>query len=346
MKPEIIDQISLKTVLITGAAGSIGSELVNQVLTYRPKKIVLIDQAESALYDLITKLNIEDGIHPYVADITNFNRIREIFLEHKPDLIYHAAAYKHVPLMEENPQEAVSCNIVGTKNIADLAIEVRSEKFVMVSTDKAVNPTNVMGASKRIAEMYIQSINSKKGDTLFITTRFGNVLGSNGSVIPFFKRQIEQGGPITVTHPEITRYFMTISEACELILEAGCMGKGGEIFLFDMGKSVKIVDLAKKMIRLSGYEPFKDIDIIFTGLRKGEKLFEELLADRENNLPTHNHKIMIAKVSTPNFDTIKAGISELEELLKKQSDLSVVSAMKKLVPEYKSNRSIYEVLDT
>ncbi|MTI38367.1 polysaccharide biosynthesis protein, partial [Fulvivirga lutimaris] len=249
------------------------------------------------------------------------------------------------PLMEENPQEAVSCNIVGTKNIADLAVEVGSEKFVMVSTDKAVNPTNVMGASKRIAEMYIQSINAKKGSTLFITTRFGNVLGSNGSVIPFFKRQIEQGGPITVTHPEITRYFMTISEACELILEAGCMGKGGEIFLFDMGKSVRIVDLAKKMIRLSGYEPFKDIDIIFTGLRKGEKLFEELLADRENNLPTHNHKIMIAKVSTPNFNTIRDGISELEELLKKQSDLSLVSAMKKIVPEYKSNRSIYEVLD-
>ncbi|MEQ9167330.1 MAG: polysaccharide biosynthesis protein, partial [Fulvivirga sp.] len=273
-------------------------------------------------------------------------RVKEIFLEHEPALIYHAAAYKHVPLMEEHPTEAVSCNIIGTRNMADLAVEFKCEKFVMVSTDKAVNPTNVMGASKRIAEMYIQSINALKGgSTSFITTRFGNVLGSNGSVIPFFRRQIEQGGPITVTHPEITRYFMTISEACELILEAGCMGNGGEIFLFDMGKSVKIIDLAKKMIRLSGYEPFKDIDIIFTGLRKGEKLYEELLADKENTLPTHNQKILIAKVATPNFETIKHGVEELEGLLKQHSDLALVSAMKKMVPEYKSNRSVYEVLD-
>ncbi|MEQ8476352.1 nucleoside-diphosphate sugar epimerase/dehydratase [Fulvivirga sp.] len=347
MNKELIDQISSKTVLITGAAGSIGSELVRQVLKYRPKKLILLDQAESPLYDLTTGLSNEENVYPYVADITNYTRVKEIFLEHEPALIYHAAAYKHVPLMEEHPTEAVSCNIIGTRNMADLAVEFKCEKFVMVSTDKAVNPTNVMGASKRIAEMYIQSINALKGgSTSFITTRFGNVLGSNGSVIPFFRRQIEQGGPITVTHPEITRYFMTISEACELILEAGCMGNGGEIFLFDMGKSVKIIDLAKKMIRLSGYEPFKDIDIIFTGLRKGEKLYEELLADKENTLPTHNQKILIAKVATPNFETIKHGVEELEGLLTQHSDLALVSAMKKMVPEYKSNRSVYEVLDT
>jgi FlaA1/EpsC-like NDP-sugar epimerase len=347
MNKELIDQINSKTVLITGAAGSIGSELVRQVLKYRPKKLILLDQAESPLYDLTTSLSNEENVYPFVADITNYTRVKEIFLEHQPALIYHAAAYKHVPLMEEHPTEAVSCNIMGTRNMADLAVEFKCEKFVMVSTDKAVNPTNVMGASKRIAEMYIQSINALKGgSTSFITTRFGNVLGSNGSVIPFFRRQIEQGGPITVTHPEITRYFMTISEACELILEAGCMGNGGEIFLFDMGKSVKIIDLAKKMIRLSGYEPFKDIDIIFTGLRKGEKLYEELLADKENTLPTHNQKILIAKVATPNFETIKHGVEELEGLLKQHSDLTLVSAMKKMVPEYKSNRSVYEVLDT
>lgn len=345
MNKELIDQISSKVVLITGAAGSIGSELVSQVLLYKPKKLILIDQSESPLYDLITRLDLENVICPYVADVSNFDRIREIFIEHKPQLIYHAAAYKHVPLMEDNPSEAVSCNILGTRNLANLAIDFKAEKFVMVSTDKAVNPTNVMGASKRIAEMYIQSLSESGSNTVFITTRFGNVLGSNGSVIPHFKRQIENGGPITVTHPEITRYFMTISEACELILEAGCMGKGGEIYIFDMGKSVKIVDLAKKMIRLSGFIPFKEIDIVFTGLRKGEKLYEELLANFENSLPTHHHKILIAQVSAPDFNSINKDILELEKLLKSQSDLNIVSLMKKIVPEYKSNSSVYELLD-
>lgn len=346
MNTELIEQIKSKVVLITGGAGSIGGELVNQVLSYNPQKIIIIDQAESALYDLLIMFGDKiDKIHPYVADITNYARIREIFLEHKPELIYHAAAYKHVPLMEENPSEAVSCNIIGTKNVADLAVYFEAEKFVMVSTDKAVNPTNVMGASKRVAEMYVQSINALKRKTIFITTRFGNVLGSNGSVIPHFKKQIERGGPLTVTHPEITRYFMTIGEACQLILEAGCMGRGGEIFLFDMGRSVKIVDLAKKMIRLSGYEPFKDIDIIYTGLRQGEKLYEELLADKENSLPTHHDKILIAQVSVPEFAHIEKEVRELQVLVDKQSSLALVAALKRIVPEFVSNRSIYEVLD-
>lgn len=342
----LVGQLMGRVVCITGAAGSIGCELVKQVSGFEPKKIILIDQAETPLYDVSNLLNDSKlEIIYLVADVTNEYRIREIFEEHKPEIIYHAAAYKHVPLMENNPREAISCNIIGTMNLADLAKEFAVNKFVMVSTDKAVNPTNVMGASKRIAEMYIQSLN-EISDTSFITTRFGNVLGSNGSVIPNFKNQIERGGPITVTHPEITRFFMTIGEACELILEAGCMGNGGEVFIFDMGKSVKIVDLAKKMIKLSGFEPYKDIDIVFTGLRDGEKLYEELLTSGENNLPTHNPKILIAKVDVPDHDYVKNKVLELQYMINSlETDLSLVSTMKSIVPEFKSNRSVYEILD-
>jgi FlaA1/EpsC-like NDP-sugar epimerase len=342
----VAEQILDKCVCITGAAGSIGSELVKQLMAYKPSKMILIDQAESPLYELTRSGDLSSEVILCVADVTDLDRIDAIFSEHKPQLVYHAAAYKHVPLMEDNPYEAINCNILGTKNIADMSLKYCVEKFVMVSTDKAVNPTNVMGASKRIAEMYIQSLSTAKDQTVFITTRFGNVLGSNGSVIPHFKKQIDHGGPITVTHPDITRYFMTISEACELILEAGCMGKGGEIFIFDMGKSVKIVDLAKKMIRLSGLEPYKDVDIVFTGLRHGEKLYEELLADKENTLPTHHSKILVAKVSVPEHEQVLTAISELKsQILKKASDISLVTIMKQIVPEFKSNRSVYEVLD-
>ena len=285
-------EIRGKRICITGAAGSIGSELVRQVTQYSPELIILIDQAESPLYELeqeIKRMDVRVPIFPYLADITNRERIHFIFEEHHPEIVFHAAAYKHVPVMESNPSEAVMCNILGTKTLADLCVDFKVRKFVMISTDKAVNPTNVMGCSKRIAEIYVQSLNNHliligKNSTLFVTTRFGNVLGSNGSVIPMFKKQIENGGPITVTHPEITRYFMTIPEACQLVLEAGSMGRGGEIFIFDMGKSVKIFDLARKMILLSGLEPGRDIDIVFTGLREGEKLYEELLNNSENTL--------------------------------------------------------------
>jgi FlaA1/EpsC-like NDP-sugar epimerase len=276
--------------------------------------------------------------------------MRQIFETHKPNVVYHAAAYKHVPMMESNPTEAIKCNVLGTKLMADLSVEFGVNKFVMISTDKAVNPTNVMGCSKRIAEIYVQSYNDylekqPKGHTSFVTTRFGNVLGSNGSVIPLFKKQIKEGGPITVTHPEITRYFMTIPEACQLVLEAGTMGKGGEIFIFDMGKSVKILDLAEKMIRLSGFEPRKDIDIVFTGLREGEKLYEELLNTQENTIPTHHQKIVIAKVQQYSYEEINRYIELFEDLVYDKNELKSVALMKELVPEYKSNYSRYEVLD-
>jgi FlaA1/EpsC-like NDP-sugar epimerase len=342
-----------KKVLITGAAGSIGSELFRQVILNKPSVVVLVDQSESALYELereAYKADTSARCFCYLADINNKERIRFIFEEHKPDVVYHAAAYKHVPMMESNPSEAIVCNILGTKILADLAVEYGASKFVMISTDKAVNPTNVMGCSKRIAEIYVQSFNDYLDEqggahTAFITTRFGNVLGSNGSVIPLFKKQIQEGGPLTVTHPEITRYFMTIPEACQLVLEAGSMGKGGEIFIFDMGKSVRILDLAEKMIWLSGLEPGKDIEIVFTGLREGEKLYEELLNNSENTIRTHNQKIMIAKVNHYSYEEINRYVELFNDLINDRNELKSVALMKELVPEYKSNYSRYEVLD-
>jgi FlaA1/EpsC-like NDP-sugar epimerase len=339
--------LSSKTILVTGAAGSIGSELVRQILKFNPKKIILLDQAESPLYDLEMELAeyAKQHITEFViGDIRNKNRLENVFKTFQPELVFHAAAYKHVPLMEENPSEAILTNVLGTKNVADLAVKYEAKEFVMVSTDKAVNPTNVMGASKRIAEMYTQSLNSKS-NTKFITTRFGNVLGSNGSVIPRFKKQIEKGGPITITHPEITRYFMTIPESCQLVLEAAAMGKGGEIFLFDMGESVKIVDLANKMIRLSGLTLDKDIQIVYTGLRPGEKLFEELLNDKENTINTHHAQILIANVVAADFTLVSQQINDLLALFEGQNNTSIVKKMKELVPEFKSNNSVFENLD-
>ena len=346
-KKKINNELFEKTILITGGCGSIGSELVRQIAEFNCKKIVVIDQAETALYNLENELT---GSYPSVkfefilASIQNAGRMNRIFEYFKPELAFHVAAYKHVPVMEENPYEAVNTNVLGTKIISDLALKYSVEKFVMVSTDKAVNPTNVMGASKRIAEMYVQTLNSKCS-TKFITTRFGNVLGSNGSVIPIFNEQIAKGGPVTVTHPEITRYFMTIPEACQLILEAGSMGNGGEIFLFDMGQSVKIVDLAKKMIRLSNLTLGKDIQIIYTGLRPGEKLYEELLNNKENTLPTHHPKIMIAKIRDNEPEIIFKQINQLIEILDKQDNFLLVKQMKLIVPEYISQNSVYEKLD-
>lgn len=342
-----------KRILITGAAGSIGSELARQALQYNPETMVLVDQAESPLYEMERELKLHTGVTKialYLADITNKERMSAIFKDHRPEIVYHAAAYKHVPLMESNPSEAVSCNVLGTKLMADLAAEVKAIKFVMISTDKAVNPTNVMGCSKRIAEIYVQSLNSHLqteaiARTSFVTTRFGNVLGSNGSVIPLFKKQIKMGGPITVTHPEVSRFFMTIPEACQLVIEAGTMGKGGEIFIFDMGKSVKILDLAKKMIHLSGLDPQRDINIVFTGLREGEKLYEELLTKSENTLPTHHHKIMIAKVQEYEYIEINKYIELFNDLVNDRNELKMVALMKELVPEFVSNYSRYEVLD-
>lgn len=352
--PHVNNQIKGKTICITGAAGSIGSELVRQIIHYNPKNLVLVDQAESPLFEIDREtkaLSTDVNIVSYVADIANTDRIDSILQGHKPNLIFHAAAYKHVPMMENNPSEAVVCNILGTKGLADLAVKHRVEKFVMISTDKAVNPTNVMGCSKRIAEIYVQSLNNHLNSkpenyTSFVTTRFGNVLGSNGSVIPVFKKQIEQGGPITVTHPEITRYFMTIPEACQLVLEAGTMGKGGEIFLFDMGQSVKILDLAKKMVLLSGLVPGKDIDIVFTGLRNGEKLFEEMLSQKENTIPTHHEKILIAKVQEYRYTEINSFVELFNDLVNDKNELKMVALMKELVPEFRSNYSRFEVLDT
>ena len=342
-----------KRILITGAAGSIGSELVRQVLQYNPETLVLVDQAESPLYEMERELKLHTGVTKialYLADITNKERMTAIFRDHRPEIIYHAAAYKHVPVMESNPSEAISCNILGTKIMADLAIEVKAIKFVMISTDKAVNPTNVMGCSKRIAEIYVQALNNyllvePLSRTSFVTTRFGNVLGSNGSVIPLFKKQIKMGGPITVTHPEVSRFFMTIPEACQLVIEAGTMGMGGEIFIFDMGKSIKILDLAKKMIHLSGLDPERDINIVFIGLREGEKLYEELLTKSENTMPTHHHKIMIAKVQEYQYIEINTYIELFNDLVNDRNELKMVALMKELVPEFVSNYSRYEILD-
>lgn len=342
-----------KCVMITGAAGSIGSEIARQVMQFKPERVVLVDQAESPLYDIEREIRLthsQVNIVSHLADITVEERVDHILREFTPDLIYHAAAYKHVPMMESNPSEAVSCNILGTKLLADLAVKHKVKKFVMISTDKAVNPTNVMGCSKRIAEIYVQSLNNYQvstnmGKTAFVTTRFGNVLGSNGSVIPLFKSQIKEGGPVTVTHPDISRYFMTIPEACQLVLEAGTMGRGGEVFIFDMGKSIKILDLANKMIRLSGLEPERDIKIVFTGMREGEKLFEELMTTSENTLPTHHPKILIGKVMEYSYKDINNYIELFNDLVFDKNELKMVALMKELVPEYRSNYSRYEVLD-
>ncbi len=347
---QIKSQIKGKRILVTGAAGSIGSEIVRQLIPYSPELIILCDQAETPLHTLELEL-IENGTRAncvsYLADITNKSRMESLFEEFKPQYVYHAAAYKHVPMMELCPTEAVRNNVVGVKIIADLSVNYNVDRFVMISTDKAVNPTNVMGASKRMAEMYVQALSKQDGiGTKFITTRFGNVLGSNGSVIIRFKEQIEKGGPVTVTHPNITRYFMTIPEACQLVLEAGSMGNGGEIFVFDMGQPVAIADLAKKMIRLYGLIPNIDINITYSGLRPGEKLYEELLNDEENTTQTYHDKILIAKVRDVSFDLVYQSTIELENILNTSNDeMQLVSKMKELVPEYISNNSIYEKLD-
>lgn len=338
-----------KSVLITGGAGSIGSEIVRQVAQFEPSVVVIVDQAETPLYEIELEMREKfPNIHFkfVLADISNRHRIEPLFQKYNFSMVYHAAAYKHVPLVEENPHEAILVNILGSKNLSTLASKYKVNRFVMISTDKAVNPTNVMGASKRAAELFVQALQNTEGNiTKFITTRFGNVLGSNGSVIPHFKKQIEAGGPVTITHPDIVRYFMTIPEACDLVLQAGTMGQGGEIFVFDMGKPAKILDLATRMIKLSGFEPNSDIKIIYTGLRPGEKLYEELLSDDAKTLPTHNEKIMVSKDPTMSF----AEIDQLSLMITKaallREKVEVVQLLKNIVPEFKSNNSIYEVLD-
>ena len=359
-KPIVLDgksiskQLKDKTILITGAAGSIGSEIARQVLNFNPKKIILLDQAETPLHHLqleTESLNSDSEIISLVADIRNKEAMAKVFSAYLPQVVFHAAAYKHVPLMEKNPSQAILTNIEGTKNIADLSCQYKVKKFVMVSTDKAVNPSNVMGASKRIAEKYVQSLQAKsdklneKLATKFITTRFGNVLGSNGSVVPLFTKQIAEGGPVTITHPDIIRYFMTIPEACQLVLEAGAMGNGGEIYIFDMGKPVKIIDLARKMIKLAGFVPDRDIEIKIVGLRPGEKLYEELLNDTSKTLPTYHEKIMIAEEIQDEFEVLH---EDIEDLINKANFFGcedIVLQMKKIVPEFKSMNSTFQLLD-
>lgn len=340
-------EIQGKTVMITGAAGSIGSQIVRQLLQFNYGKLVLIDEAETPCFFLtneITQINGMRDVKMHIMDICDTRQMRRVMAKYKPDIIYHAAAYKHVPMMEQNVRSAVLVNVSGTKSLADMAVEFGVKKFVMVSTDKAVNPTNVMGASKRIAEMYVQSLNFHQNTTKFVTTRFGNVLDSNGSVIPIFRKQIEEGLPLTVTHPDITRYFMTIKEACQLVITAGAMGNGGEIFIFDMGESLKINDIAKKMIELSGLKLDRDISIKYTGLRPGEKLYEELLANEENTIKTPHSKIMIAKVNAQPYEQL---LPEIDKLISLQDEnkFVIVEQMKHIVPEYVSNNSAFEALD-
>jgi FlaA1/EpsC-like NDP-sugar epimerase len=355
--PIVFDNVNIrrefkgKNILVTGAAGSIGSEISRQLLHYGPAQIILLDQAESSLYDLEQELknhhpNLYDKAKFVIADVTNIDRMHKVFRVYQPEVVFHAAAYKHVPLMEDNPYEAVSVNVFGTQIVADLSCEYGIEKFVMVSTDKAVNPTNVMGATKRTAEIYTQSLTAKKQcKTQFVITRFGNVLGSNGSVIPLFRKQIESGGPITITHRDITRYFMTIPEACNLVLEAGAMANGGEIFVFDMGESVKIYDLARKMIKLSGLKLGKDIEIVEVGLRPGEKLYEELLAVQENTKATHHPKILVADVIEYEHKEVSEKTKKLKVALESGDNLELVKKLKAIVPEFISNNSIFASLD-
>ena len=342
-----------KNVLVTGAAGSIGSEMARQIASYSPAKLILVDQAETPMHDLMLEIREmwkELDILFIVSSITNKYRMEKIFREYRPDYVFHAAAYKHVPMMEDNPSISIQNNVVGTRVLADLAVQYHVRKFVMISTDKAVNPTNVMGCSKRLCEIYVQSLNAylvKSSDdaskkTQFVTTRFGNVLGSNGSVIPLFKKQIEAGGPVTVTHPDIIRYFMLIPEACKLVLEAGTKGNGGEIFVFDMGKPVKIIDLAKRMIALSGA---KNVEIKITGLRDGEKLYEEVLNELEGTKPSFHEKIRIAEVRQYDYAEVCKDIDELIEISKRYDNMATVAKMKEIVPEFKSNHSVYEALD-
>jgi FlaA1/EpsC-like NDP-sugar epimerase len=359
-KPIVLDNKSIskqlkdKTVLITGAAGSIGSEIVRQVLGFSPKVVIILDQAETPLHHMCLEMSGLDSnskMHTVIADVRNKEAMNSVFKKYAPQVVFHAAAYKHVPLMEENPSQAILTNVEGTKILADLSCFYKVKKFVMVSTDKAVNPSNVMGASKRIAEKYVQSLqlkskdNGEKNATKFITTRFGNVLGSNGAVVPLFTKQIANGGPITITHPDIIRYFMTIPEACQLVLEAGAMGNGGEIYIFDMGKPVKIIDLARKMIKLAGFIPEKDIKIEIVGLRPGEKLYEELLNDTSKTLPTYHEKIMIAEEILDDFEILNTDVEELISIANRFDNDEIVLKMKRIVPEFKSMNSTFELLD-
>lgn len=362
---QVGNMLRSKRILITGASGSIGSELARQIASIHPSSLIVCDQTETGLYELEyelqKKFNLGNSLKVYLGDVKDHHSMNNLFKLYQPHVVLHAAAYKHVPMMESHPSEAIRNNVLGTKTLADLAEFYGVERFLLVSTDKAINPTNVMGASKRIAEIYCQSLQGRKSPpivdngifqltpkisrTKFITTRFGNVLGSNGSVIPRFQEQIAKGGPVTVTHPDIIRYFMTIPEACSLVLEAGTMGNGGEVFLFDMGEPVKILDLAKKMIKLAGLTPGREVDIKFTGLRPGEKLFEELLNKEEEVVPTHNKKILIAKVIEYDFEKVSKSIERVIDVAMKNSDEEVVKQMKRIVPEYISNNSIYESMD-
>jgi FlaA1/EpsC-like NDP-sugar epimerase len=359
-KPIVLDSKSIskqlkdKTILITGAAGSIGSEIVRQVLGFNPKTVIILDHAETPLHNLCLEtlaMNSDAKIVAVIADVRSKKALEKVFKNYTPHVVFHAAAYKHVPLMEENPSQAILTNIKGTKNLADLSCKYHVKKFVMVSTDKAVNPSNVMGASKRIAEKYVQSLflknqrENNEGMTKFITTRFGNVLGSNGSVVPLFTKQIAEGGPVTITHQDIIRYFMTIPEACQLVLEAGAMGNGGEIYIFDMGKPVRIIDLAKKMIKLAGFIPDKEIKIKIVGLRPGEKLYEELLNDTSKTLPTYHNKIMIAQEIQDEYENLHIEVDELIGIADFYDNDDIVAKMKKIVPEFKSMNSTFEVLD-